>query len=286
MWPWIVAGWVGLSLLLVWLHHRLRRAQPALPPEVEQFLLRLETALARRQPQVQYLGLLPGQFTALLRVRGQDTPVSLQAAWRHAQAFPDAFDKMVERLVADIEQVGLDRVADHEFADVATCILPQVKGKDWLQQQGCFGDAGLVHRSLNDDLAIVYVIDDPHSMVYLCRAHLQRWHKTEADLHHLATGNLQRLSQRGIGRADVAHGPLLLHSGDGYDAARVLLLDPHDDGLLVAMPDRDVLWVAVEGGQDLPQLMATTQQLAAKAEHPVSAQLYRTSNGRLEPVGD
>lgn len=286
MWAWIVGVWIAVSLLLAYLHFRLRSGQPALPPEVETFLLRLETVLARRQPQVEYLGLLPGQFTALMRVHGQETPVSLQGAWRHAQAFPDAFDTMVDRLVADIEEVGLDRIADHDFAGVATWILPQVKGREWLQQHGAFGDAGIVHRPLNDDLVVAYVIDDPHTMVFVCRAHSQRWHKTEADLYHLATANLQRLSQRGIHREDVATGPLLLQSGDGYDAARVLLLDQHDDGLLVAIPDRDVLWVAMEEGQDLGRLASTAQQIAATAEHPVSAHVYRTRQGRLEQISE
>lgn len=284
MWEWILGGWIGLSVLLAWMHHRARRGQSRLPSEVEEFLLRLETTLARRRPEVEYLGLLPGQFTALMRVQGQETPVSLQGPWRHAQAFPDAFDSMVDRLVQDVGEVGLDRIDDHDFTSVATWILPQVKGKDWLQQQGCFGDAGLVHRALSDDLAVVYVIDDPHTMVFVCRAHLQRWQKSEEDVHHLALGNLQRLSRGHIGRGDVVTGPLLLRSGDGYDAARVLLLDEQDDGLLVAIPDRDVLWVGMEEGQDLPGLMAATQDLAAAAVHPVSAQLYRARKGQLEPV--
>jgi len=76
---------------------------------------------------------------------------------------------------------------------------------------------------------------------------------------------------------------VLLQSGDGFDAARVLLLGGQDD-LLVAVPDRDVLWAGPAAGQDLSQLMRKTARLAERAEHPVSPNVYRVSDGRLEPV--
>jgi uncharacterized protein YtpQ (UPF0354 family) len=282
MWVWVTAGWFAIAAGLAWLHHRLHRAAGDLPEEVEAFLVQFENRLTALFPEIQYLGLLPGQFTALLRVRGQDTPVAMHEPFRRAQAFPHAFDAMVEHLVADVEELGLDRVTDHDFAGVATWIMPQLRSREWLTQQGQFGDSGLVHRLLNQELAVVYVIDDPHSMVFVCRAHLRRWHKTEADLHNLAVANLQRLGDAGLQKA--GQEPLLLRTGDGYDAARLLLLDSNVEGLLVAVPERDTLWVAPESGQDLATLMATTEELTRKSPHPISGSLYRVNHGQFETV--
>jgi len=224
---------------------------------------------------------LPDRFACLLRVDGQETPVSLHDAFRHAEAFPEAFPRMVERLLADIREVGLDRVGDLDFADAAPLLRPQVRSRAWLEQQGCFGDSGLAYSRLNDELVTVYVIDDPQCMVFVCRAHLQRWRKTEADVHNLAVANLRRLGTEGLQKASAAGEPLLVQSGDGYDAARVLLLE-QAEGLLVAIPDRDTLWVGGEQSQSLEQLMAATEEMARSAPHPVSPHVWRVKDGQLE----
>lgn len=280
-WLWGILGWLAGSAVLATWHHRARKQKPAYPPEVAAFLVRLETVLAESFPTVAFLGMLPDRFACLLRVEGQETPVALHEAFRHATAFPDAFRRIVEQLVLDIREVGLDGVADLDFADVAPLLLPQVRSRAWLAEQGCFGDSGLAYTRLNDELVTVYVIDDPHSMVFVCRAHLQRWRKVEADLHNLAVANLARRGTEGLQKAAASAEPLLVQSGDGYDAARVLLLQ-EAEGLLVAIPDRDTLWVGNEQGQSLERLMATTEEVARNAPHPVSPQVWRVKDGRLE----
>ncbi len=279
----VLAGWVVLSIVIAAAHHRLRRLEPGLPPEVEEFLVRFETSLAARHPQVQYLGLVPGQFSGLLRVHGQETPVDLGEIFRRSMAFPDAFDATVDRLVADVTEQGLEQPADHDFGMVAPAILPQVRARSWLEAQGRFGDGGLVHRMLSDDLAVVYVVDRDASMVFVCQAHLRQWRKSETDIHNLAVANLHRVGGKELQGAGTAEEPLIVNLGDGYDAARVLLLE-QAEGLLVAIPDRDTLWLGQEQGQDLASLMATTQDLSRRSSHPVSGNLYRVKGGRLEPV--
>jgi hypothetical protein len=119
-------------------------------------------------------------------------------------------------------------------------------------------------------------------MVFVCRAHLQRWRRSVADLHQLALRNLQR--RGGASVAEFSTGdPVLLQTGDGYDAARVLLL-PESEGLLVALPDRDTLWIGHEEGNDLVALMRQAGAMARAAPHPVSQNLYRVRDGYLEPV--
>lgn len=261
--------------------HRLRQRSPRYPPEVAGFVLQLENELIAAHPQVHFLGMLPDRFACLLSVDGQETPVGLYEAFRHAEAFPEAFPRMVGQLVDDIREMGLDRADDLEFSTAAQLLMPQVRSRAWLEEQGTFGDSGLVHTALNDELVTVYVVDDTSCMVFLCRAHLKRWQKSAEDLHNLALANLARLGRNGIDEASAE--AVLLQSGDGFDASRVLLMG-EKDGLLVAVPDRDTLWAAPEEGQNIEALMSATQDLADRAPHPVSGKLFRVRDGRLEPV--
>lgn len=282
MWLWVTIGWCAIAVLTALALHRSRAGRPSYPPEVAAFLLRFETELAEAHPAVAFLGMLPDRFACLLRVDGQETPVALHDAFRHAEAFSDSFPRMVARLLTDIREIGLHRVDDLDFAAAAPLLMPQVRSRSWLESQGTFGDSALVHRPLNDELVTVYVVDDDHCMVFVCREHLRRWRRSEADVHNLALANLARRGQPDLG--DPLHGePVVLQSGDGFDATRVLLLD-QVDGLLVAIPDRDTLWVGTERGQNLEQLMATTEAMARDAAHPVSPNLFCVRDGRLETL--
>ncbi len=281
MWLWAVVGWSVAALLVAIVHRRWRQTLVQPQAEVAAFMLRLENELASAHPDVEFLGMLPDRFACLLRVDGQETPVALHDLFRHAEATPDSFTRLVASLVHDIRDIGLDRVADIDFAAAAPLVMPQVRSRAWLEQRGAFGDSGLVHTPLAPQLVTVYVIDGEHDMVFVCREHLRRWRKEPQDLHNLALANLQRRS--GAVAAPATAAPTVVHTGDGFDAARVLLLDRRD-GLLVAIPDRDTLWVGDEAGQSREQLMATTEAIAAHAAHPVSADVYRVTDGRLEPV--
>ncbi len=281
MWLWVGLGWCVLAVGVAVLHHRLRRDSSKYPPEVAAFVLRLENELLAAHPGVQFLGMLPDRFACLMSVDGQETPVSLYEAFRHAEAFPESFARMVARLLGDIREVGLDRVDDLEFATASPLLMPQVRSREWLEQQGTFGDSGLVNTTLNDELVTVYVVDDSSCMVFICRAHLKRWQKGPADLHNLALANLASLGDNGL--RDASTGPVLLQSGDGFDASRLLLL-LQEEGLLVAIPERDTLWIGPEEGQNLEQLMAVTEQISDRSQYPVSPSLFRVKDGRLQPV--
>jgi uncharacterized protein YtpQ (UPF0354 family) len=279
---WLCLAW-GLAAVgaAVWFRRLMQPVQPY-PPEVAAFLLRFETLLAERHPGVEFLGMLGEGFGCLLRVDGQEVPVGLSAVFRRAAAFPSTCPELVDRLVAEVREHGLYRVDDLEFAAAAPRLLPQVRSRPWLEQRGCFGDSGLVHRPLHRDLVVVYALDDGQSMVFVCRAHLQRWRRSMDDLHNLALANLAARSDPGQLQIP-ADQPVLLRSGDGYDAARALLLPPQE-GLLVAVPDRDTLWFRKGDGGDLVALMATTEELARRAAHPISPQVWRVTNDGFEAV--
>ena len=109
MWLWIALGWVALAVTLAALRHRMRAAFPSCPPELRSLAARLQAELAAAHPDVEFLGMLPNRLSCLLRVDGQETPVSLQFAFRHTETSPDVFSRIVARLIADIREMGLDR---------------------------------------------------------------------------------------------------------------------------------------------------------------------------------
>jgi Protein of unknown function (DUF1444) len=283
MWVWASLAWVAIALLAAWWHRRWRRVVPQPSAQVAAFMLRFENELSIAHPEVEFRGLLPDRFACLLGVDGQETAVSLHELYRHADAPADAFTRTIKSLLGDIREVGLDRVGDLDFAAAAPLLMPQIRSRSWLEQRGAFGDSGLVHTPLASDLVTVYVLDQANDMVFVCREHLRRWRKEVADLHHLAVANLAR---RSAPIPEVASGEgMLLQSQDGYDAARILLLDRRD-GLLVAIPDRDSLWVGRDDGQSLEQLMATTEAMAGRSSHPVSGGVYRVTDGQLQAVSE
>ncbi len=286
-WIWITIGWAGLAVFAILVRQRMKRSAYRIPPEVAEFTRSLRRELALRHPEVLWKGVVPGRFTAILAVGGQETPVPLHSLFRHAQAFPDALADLVDRLIAEIRLEGLETAGDHEFADVAVHVLPQVRTRDWICTQApVFGQGSIVHRELGADLSICYVIDDSWSMVFVSQGHLERWGRSEDDLYHLAISNLHRSvgSEMPMPEAD---DPVLVMTGDGYDAARLLLLDPESvDGLLVAVPDRDVLWLA-DPGEDsdkLDELQRLAAQQCERAPHPLSPSLYLMAEGRLEKL--
>lgn len=282
MWLWVTLGWCAAAVGAALVHHRLRRTLDRYPPEVTTFLAAFENALAANHSEATFLGLLPDRFAGLLRVQGQETVVSLAAAYRRWESDPEQLPQILVRLLAEIHEVGLHRVDDIDFAAAAPIVLPQVRAQQWLAENGRFGDSALVHTPLNEQLVTVYAMDAGQSLVFVCREHLRRWRKQISDVHHLALANLRRCTDPGVLGPLAANGGTL-QSGDGLDAARLLLLPPNE-GLLVAIPDRDTLWVGPEAGQNLEQLMATTAAIAETSPHPVSREVFQVTDARLSPV--
>jgi len=280
MWGWLLLSWVGASVAFAVVHHRMRASQPQVGSSARALLARFEATLAREHPEVRFCGLVPGELVALLEVDGQETPVPLRAVLRHIEAFPDALPSLVDQLIAEVRELGLERASDYEFADVAADLMPQVRPLDWVAEKGRFGDSALVTRPLTDELCVAYVLDSEQCMTFVCRAHLRQWGRSAADVHNLA---LQNLRQRTGPVAPPTAGPLVFRTGDGYDAARMLLLDPDRcEGLLLSVPDRDAMWVGDEEDATVAQLMAQNDGLAAG--HPISSTVLRVEQGQFVPL--
>lgn len=286
---WIMATWVGVAVLGAGIFSVVRRRYKpvTIPREVQEFVQQLEVEM-QEHPQVQLCGMVPGRFAAVFSLRGQEIPASLHHLFRRCTAFPERFKENLARFLDELEQDGVDHPSDHTFAEAAQHLLPQIRHRDWVSLHGgAFGDSSLVHRPLADDLVVCYVIDEPWCMTFVCRAHLRQWNRTEEDLYHLATRNLTTLAGGEVPLPEEGE-QVLLRTGDGFDAARVLLLDPDQvEGLLVAIPERDLLWMGAQESSDaeLTNLMSLNEEQVEQSHHPISQQVYRMTDGQLVPVG-
>ncbi|MHC5065934.1 MAG: DUF1444 family protein [Planctomycetota bacterium] len=282
MWNSIAVAWTCLLLLGLWIHAR-RRQQQGSDHGLGEFLECLRAELRERHPDVAWCGLSAEKRTVILVVSGQETPVPLNPLFQHYLAFPSAFGRVVDRMLEEVRAEGLHEPSDHEFAKVVLEIMPQVKSAAWLREHGgAFGGSALVSRDLGPDLVVCYVIDEPWSMIFICREHLRRWHKTEQDIHQLAMSNLRRKSGSQMQSRDDSPGPVLLQTGDGYDAARILLLETAAAaGSIIALPDRDTLWIGSDESEELDAIAELARQRHARAVHPVSPELYRLADGAL-----
>jgi|688.fasta_scaffold320022_2 hypothetical protein len=284
MWTWIATAWLAAAGVALYAHSRWRRAVVAVDPDEAAFLMRLENELDRHHRDVGFLGMLPDHAGCLLLVDGQETAVALDGLRRFADAPDDEFTRRVATLLGEVRECSLHRVdgVGGDFATASSRLLPQVRTRAWLDQHGAFGDSALVHRPLADGLVVVYVLEDGPDLVFVCRRHLQRWRRSEADLHALACANLAATSAPVP--TDLPSDGLLVRTGDGFDAARVLLLLDAAIELVVALPDRDTLFVGDARRVDLTAVAAAVAAVAANAPHPVTEALYRLNDGRLEPV--
>ena len=122
---------------------------------------------------------------------------------------------------------------------------------------------------------------------YIRRDEVDSW---AGDAYALALSNLAGQSAGArFAALDVEHGPLVVaRTGDGLDSARILLptlgkvLEAHLGArFVIAAPHRDTLLAAPDTGAGRALLRTRASDLAARAPHAISAELFRIREGRL-----
>lgn len=280
---WIVVGWIVCAVGLAALHHRLRR--PLGSGLAEALVLDFAKELAANHPEAEFRGMLPQRFSCILAVDGQETVVPLHDLHHAWQSGPNAFRAAVRELVERIRGEHLDRVEHHDFGRVAVQVLPHLRPARWIAELAGRGGERLAQRRLTRELAVVYAIERELDLVFVTEAHLAQWGRSEEDLWNLARGNLAQRSSELLSQLDGLQGALVCSKEDGLDASRALLLLDRAEGMLVAVPDRDTLWVAPSSCAGIGHVRTQLDTLMQASEFPLSAAVHRVHNGALEPVG-
>ncbi|MGA1526017.1 MAG: DUF1444 family protein [Planctomycetota bacterium] len=247
---------------------------------------RVRRELARRHPDVEWISADFEDVSICCRIRGQETVVPVGALVVALDEDPGSLPTLVAAMVRD-ERERLDDLAREPWSAVAYRLMPQVRTEAWLSEQGLrFGPTALLHRPLGADLLVCYVVDRGDAMTFVSRQHARAWGRSLDDIDERALANLAERSEDCTVRTGPDREGTAVQRGDGYDAARVLLLDPfHAEGLLLAVPSRDVLWMGgAEKVVDIGALRREVESVAQRAVQPVSRDLYTVRRGRLVAV--
>lgn len=136
---------------------------------------------------------------------------------------------------------------------------------------------GLYVRDFGGGLVTAYVQDEGWKFNYIPRGRVKTWDAGEDTMHSIARSNLYHRAEVDYRAAEVA-------LGDGYDAARVILIDDvfYDrvgaGGCEVAVPGRDLLVVGRPGERLEREVIAQAYQ---KARYPLSPEVFLFKGHRV-----
>ncbi|MFQ5503186.1 MAG: hypothetical protein ACE5F1_00130 [Planctomycetota bacterium] len=270
-------------LLLLW---RLALRGPADPSDHEgaSFFERFGRALER--DGVEVMGLGEDGRHVVVRMDRQELLIPLSETFLLGKAFPAGLQHAVEHIVNELA-LSLASLEDYHFDEALCYVQPQVRSHRWVRDNSpALGEGRILTRPICGDLVECSVIDEPGAMVFVTEGHLRVWGCSADCIANFALGNLKALAAD-EGGLPLPEGrePVLLRTGDGYAAARLLLafeesLRPRIEQYVFAVPDRDTL-VACRADGDLDRLAEDVWAEYGLSEHPVSKNLFRVSGKRL-----
>lgn len=178
-----------------------------------------------------------------------------------------------------------------ELRTGAAALLPKVERRRFVRaydaviagREGELGDVavhGLFANELGGGLVTTYVQDEGWKFNYIPRGRVAGWDASPGTVHAVGRSNLYHRAAIDHHAAEVAH-------ADGYDAARVIIVDEvfYDRegarGIEVAIPGRDLLMVA-KGPLD----RGAVRQAFALQKYPISPLVFALKAGRLEALVD
>jgi Protein of unknown function (DUF1444) len=217
-----------------------------------------------------------------LEVRDADGTPSVQRLdnlYRQCTNHPDTCESSTARLVRTLAE----RQSTQSMAE-ASRVLATVRDRPYLDEAAKQGLA-VVARPFVGDLWKVYVVDLPDAMRLVGQTELKQLKLTPDQLDALALANLARRINDFSHRPEEDGSPVrVLHVGDSYESARLLLHDRWRDlqgevkgDLLVSAPSRDYVFFVGSGesAETLRDFRAHMEELAGTEPHPLSPQILR-----------
>lgn len=167
-------------------------------------------------------------------------------------------------------------VPGEDFRTGAAALLPKLERRRFAEtydavRSGTEGER-LLWRDFGAGLAVCYVEDQGWRFQYMARGRFAGWDTSLETVHSGARSNLYHRAAIDWQAREVA-------LGDGYDAARAVVLDDvfydrvgPDGGIAFAVPSRDLLMVATKAR---PLSAAEVRHAYETARYPISPEVMR-----------
>lgn len=219
-------------------------------------------------------------------IRGEKFHVYLSNVYREVHAAPERLKTIVDEFVAGIlASAPSDDEASpgsEAWEDVRHDVLPIVKPLAYIQSEG--PTQYLTYFDWLGEVIVCYAIHRAKSFRYLTCQDLDRWKLSQQDLHDRAIKNLNKLPwpkqfeaayQPDVGRS------LLIHTGDNFEASRILHPDLHrlfrtplGSPFLAAIPNRDTLVAFTEAEQLHTHIEGRVRKDYDQSAYPISRRLF------------
>lgn len=265
--------------------HQPAQGNGASPMSAEQFAGYMEKRLTVYD-EIEVLGRTGDELR--LRVRGATLTASLANFYAAYARDPGQLDVVFENFVSAMLGLRADR-SSSDFAALADRIFPMVKPIELLVEVRERRLPMLAYREFLGDLIIAYVIDEERSVAYINEDHLERWGVSVQDLHTCALENLRRRTEAQVKYTTVGAGEqrlFIYNSGDGYDAARLLLADvlagwarALPGNLVIGIPNRDFLIAFSDANPEILRAVAAQVQADAAQRQGLTDQLFTLTKG-------
>ncbi len=218
---------------------------------------------------------------------GRQRTLILRNAYKEYSLDPGRLDEIVRAFVAAMS-------ARWSGKTDRSRIVPVIKDRQWLEdQRSAFRARGIeqehVAERFNNELAIVYVEDDPTRMRYIMTG--EDIGIARAELRALAVENLKRIlpkiEMRGVGELS------MLSAGGDYEPSLLLIDDIWSSGqikvpgdIVVAVPARDVLLVTGSRSRlGLKGIRELAAKFRAQGPYGLTDTLFVYRNGRFTKFG-
>ncbi|MGE0791942.1 MAG: hypothetical protein AB7S26_40080 [Sandaracinaceae bacterium] len=237
----------------------------------------LRSELARARPELTIARAFGPTVTL-----SEEIELDLGAMLRATEGEPDeAARRAIEKLVSMLPGGSPSLLT---WAEMAEHLVPRLTAPGFASRLAEEAQTELAHRSWLDgamEIHLVLAYEDRSRFVRA--AELARVSVSFGDaLAHAVTELARRSSGARFARVDTSAGPIALaRTGDGLDAARLLLPTLHDvlspelgTPLAVAVPHRDALFACAREPELIEAMRARVEGDAARAPHAISDRCF------------
>ena len=205
------------------------------------------------------------------------------------------------RKLYDLHANGFASIQDQEplsWSEVSKRIYPTVRDRYYLeavrtQQNAACAEGkspesfGLPHERLTDRLCVTLVVDHPTLVQLVTHADLERWGVDWQEARTLAQQNLEARPDEDP--VEIKPGLYALGTGDGYDAARMLLDGTFrklalEGAPIVLVPTKNLLLIADEANTGALDTAFALAESHIAGPHPISLLAWKRSWPNFEPL--